>query len=137
MARILINKSSGRSRITSVDVKKLLDRDRISISQSFSSDTGTYLVLKGAPTVIAEPDNNVFINTTGNPGMATAGTGDVLTGIIAGFLGQGLSPLDAAMIGTYMHGLAGDISVCDKGMHSLIATDIIEKLPDAFAHMKT
>ena len=68
--------------------------------------------------------------------MATAGAGDVLTGMMAAFLGQGSSPLDASVLGTYLHGLAGDIAASQKGMHSMIATDIIDYLPNAFAALK-
>ncbi len=113
-----------------------IEMDRISVSLSFSKKTGTYLVLKGAPTVIAEPEGRVIINTTGNPGMSTAGSGDVLTGIIAAFLGQLSSPLDASILGTYLHGLAGDIAASEKGMYSMIATDIIAQLPGAFKALK-
>jgi hydroxyethylthiazole kinase-like uncharacterized protein yjeF len=113
-----------------------IEADRVALSLSYSKKTGIYLVLKGAPTVIAEPGGKVFINTTGNPGMATAGTGDVLTGIVAAFLGQELNPLDASVLGTYLHGLAGDIAASEMGMHSTIATDIIERLPGAFAALK-
>ena len=84
------------------------------------------------PTVIAVPEGRVFINTTGNSGMASAGTGDVLTGMLSGFLGQGLTPLEASILGVYMHGLAGDIAVKSKGEHSLIASDIIDSIPEAF-----
>ena len=101
-------------------------------ARCFSSSYASYLVLKGAPTLIASPEGNVSINTTGNPGMATAGSGDVLTGMIAGLLGQGMNPLDAAVLGVYLHGLSGDIAAADKGMHSLIAGDIIESIPAAF-----
>ena len=109
-----------------------IERDRINTAISFAKKTRTHLVLKGVPTIIASPDGKAYINSTGNPGMATAGTGDVLTGIISGFLGQGLKPLDASLLGVYTHGLAGDISASEKGMYSLIATDIIDKLPAAF-----
>ncbi|MBI5640723.1 MAG: NAD(P)H-hydrate dehydratase [Nitrospirae bacterium] len=118
------------------DVRNEMEADRINTARFFVRDTGAYLVLKGAPTVIAEPEGRIFINTTGNPGMATAGSGDVLTGMIAAFLGQGLNPIDASIIGTYMHGLAGDIAATEKGMHSLIASDIIDTLPAAFAALK-
>jgi NAD(P)H-hydrate epimerase len=74
----------------------------------------------------------VYINTTGNPGMGTAGAGDVLTGVIAALAGQGLNDFDAAVLGVYLHGLAGDIAVQDIGQVSLIATDLIEGLPKAF-----
>ena len=111
-------------------------KDRLSTAISFSVETGTYLVMKGAPTIVAVPEGRAFINTTGNAGMATAGAGDVLTGIIAAFLGQGLDPAGAAVLGTYMHGLAGDIASSLKGMHSLIAGDIFENMPAAFSALK-
>ena len=109
-----------------------IEKDRINAAISFAKETGTYLVLKGAPTVIAEPEGSAFVNPTGNPGMASAGVGDVLTGMIAGLLGQGLNPLEASILGVFMHGLAGDIAANKKGEHSLIASDMINSLPDAF-----
>lgn len=90
------------------------------------------LVLKGNESVIASSDGQVFINSTGNPGMATGGTGDVLTGMIAALLGQGLKPFDAARAGVYIHGLAGDLAVKKIGEVSLIASDLIEHLRAAF-----
>lgn len=112
-----------------------IEKDRINAATSFTKETGSHLVLKGVPTIIAEPLGNVYINSTGNPGMATAGTGDVLTGMISGFLSQGLDPRDASILGVYVHGLAGDIAAAEKGLYSLIATDIIDKLPAAFASL--
>jgi hydroxyethylthiazole kinase-like uncharacterized protein yjeF len=109
-----------------------IEQDRINTALSFAKETETYLVLKGVPTVIAEPAGRAYVNSTGNPGMATAGAGDVLTGMISGFLGQGLKALDASILGVYMHGLAGDIAATEKGTYSLIATDIIDSLPAAF-----
>jgi hydroxyethylthiazole kinase-like uncharacterized protein yjeF len=109
-----------------------IERNRIDVAVSFTKETGTVLVLKGVPTIIAEPDGKAYINSTGNPGMASAGTGDVLTGMISGFLSQGLSPVQASILGVYMHGFAGDSAAAEKGEHSLIATDIIEKVPFAF-----
>jgi hydroxyethylthiazole kinase-like uncharacterized protein yjeF len=109
-----------------------IERNRINVAVSFTKETGTVLVLKGVPTIIAEPDGKAYINSTGNPGMASAGTGDVLTGMISGFLSQGLSPVQASILGVYMHGFAGDSAAAEKGEHSLIATDIIEKVPFAF-----
>jgi NAD(P)H-hydrate epimerase len=110
-----------------------IENDRINTSISFAKETGTYLVLKGAPTLIASPEGMVYINSTGNPGMAGAGTGDVLTGMISGLLGQIKNPLNACIAGVYIHGLAGDIASNEKGQHSMIASDIIEKIPDAFS----
>ena len=82
------------------------------------------------------PDGKVYFNPTGNAGMATAGSGDVLTGIIAGLLAQGYNQEDASLIGMYLHGLAGDLAVRDLGQESLIASDLIEYLPKAFARIK-
>ena len=93
--------------------------------------TKSVVVLKGAGTVVTD-GGKVYINKTGNPGMATAGSGDVLTGIITALVGQGLDNFDAAVLGVYIHGLAGDIAAEKVGQISLMATDIIESLPDAF-----
>ena len=109
-----------------------IEGNRINVPVSFAKETGTYLVLKGVPTIIAGPDGMAYINSTGNPGMASAGTGDVLTGMISAFLSQGLSPTHASILGVYMHGFAGDSAAAEKGEHPLIATDIIEKIPFAF-----
>ena len=87
-------------------------------------------------TCISSPDGTCYFNSTGNPGMATAGSGDVLTGMIAGFLSQGYSSRDAALLGVYLHGLAGDIAAGEKSMESLIATDIIEYLGKAFLYIE-
>jgi NAD(P)H-hydrate epimerase len=137
MARLLTQKSKVRSKKSDEKIRIKIKNDKINTAISFAKETGVYLVLKGAPTIISEPDGKVYINTTGNPGMATAGSGDVLTGMIAGFLAQGLNPLDASILGTYMHGLAGDSAASEKGMHSLIASDIIDKIPSAFFSLKS
>ena len=105
--------------------------DRITLAHKLATKTNSIIVLKGAGTVVADP-KRVYVNTTGNPGMATGGTGDVLTGLIAALIGQGLEPFDAAVLGTYLHGLAGDIAAQRVGQVSMIATDIIEALPKAF-----
>src|SRR4030042_7029638 len=120
----------GKRKIT-VSIQDI-ERNKINVPVSFAKETGTYLVLKGVPTIIAGPDGMAYINSTGNPGMASAGTGDVLTGMISAFLSQGLSPTHASILGVYMHGFAGDSAVAEKGEHPLIATDIIEKIPFAF-----
>jgi NAD(P)H-hydrate epimerase len=113
-------------------LRQEIEEKRTDIARSFVKDTGVYLVLKGAPTLIADPEGKIFINTTGNPGMATGGAGDVLTGMISALLGQVLNPLDASCAAVYIHGLAGDRAAEAKGMHSLIASDIIEMIPQAF-----
>jgi NAD(P)H-hydrate epimerase len=97
----------------------------------FSQDSGAIVVLKGASTVVTD-GQRVYTNKTGNPGMATAGSGDVLTGTITALIGQGLSNFEAAVLGVYIHGLAGDIAAEKLGQVSLIATDIIDALPEAF-----
>jgi len=93
--------------------------------------TGTVVALKGAGTVVTG-GQKVYVNKTGNPGMATAGSGDILTGVIVAIVGQGLSNFDATVLGVYIHGLAGDIAAEKVGQVSLIATDIIESLGEAF-----
>jgi len=105
--------------------------ERVEQAAKFAQKTGTVVVLKGAGTV-ASDGQRVYVNKTGNPGMATAGSGDVLMGVIAALAGQGLSNLDAAILGAYVHGLAGDIAAEKVGQTSLIATDIIDALGDAF-----
>ncbi len=91
------------------------------------------IILKGSPTLVASPEGEVFLNPTGNWGMATGGSGDVLTGIIVALLGQSLSPLEAAISAIFLHGLAGDLAVCDIHPRSLIAGDLIDYLSPAFA----
>ncbi len=93
------------------------------------------LVLKGHHTVVASPKGHVYVNTTGNPGMATAGSGDVLTGIIAAMLGQKIEPFRAACFSVYLHGLAGDLAAKEKGEASLVASDIINCIPKAFQNI--
>jgi len=113
---------------------QFVNEKRIELAQQFSIQTGACLVLKGPPTVIAS-EGNIFLNPTGNNGMATAGSGDVLTGIIAGVLAQGLPPLEASVVGTYLHGLAGDLGVKDKTPYALTASDLIEYLPKAYSQL--
>jgi NAD(P)H-hydrate epimerase len=88
-------------------------------------------VLKGAPTVTSDPDGTRWINTTGNPGMATIGSGDVLTGIVAGLAAQGCAPSTAAWCGAYLHGMAGDRAARRLGEPGLLASDILDELPAA------
>lgn len=100
--------------------------------ERFAQRHGVYLVLKGHPTHIFTPDSDCFICPWGNSGMGTAGSGDVLTGIIVGLLAEGYLPLDAALLGVSLHALAGDAAAVEMGEHSLIASDIIAHLPAAF-----
>jgi hydroxyethylthiazole kinase-like uncharacterized protein yjeF len=116
------------ARLIRSQVKEVLE-DRIRLSRNFSQSHHVHLVLKGHPTLISTPKGEVFINPTGNPGMATGGTGDVLTGMIGGLVCQGFDILPSLQIAVYLHGMAGDEGTQERGEKSLIATDIIEKIP--------
>jgi len=107
-----------------------INGNRIATARQAAEQWGSIVVLKGAHTVIAFPDGEIYINLTGNPGMATGGTGDVLTGIIAGLIAQGLSSHDAAVAGVYLHGLAGDMAAGDYNS-GLIAGDLLPMIPAA------
>lgn len=106
--------------------------DRFISQQVFSKEYNVIIVLKGAHTSISTPGGEVWFNSSGNPGMAKGGSGDVLSGIIASLLAQHYSPIDAALIGVYIHGLAGDIALKSLGYHALTPSDIIRKLGKAF-----
>jgi NAD(P)H-hydrate epimerase len=116
-------------RLTSV--KPVTAAERLDAARAFTHKHQCTLVLKGMNSVIADA-TNVAVNTTGNPGMATGGTGDVLTGVIAALLGQKLTAFDAAVLGAHVHGLAGDLAAQVQGEVSLTAVDVIEALPAAF-----
>lgn len=116
------------SRLAGKTVKEV-QTDRVGIARSFSSNYNVVVVLKGAGTIIAFPDGKTFVNTTGNPGMATAGTGDVLSGIIAGLIAQKIPTSEASRAAVFLHGLAGDMVSQKKGQISLIASDLIEEIP--------
>jgi ADP-dependent NAD(P)H-hydrate dehydratase / NAD(P)H-hydrate epimerase len=113
------------------------DFERNQLQIKFAVENNVILVLKGAYTSIALPDGNCYFNSTGNPGMATAGSGDVLTGVLLSLLGQGYHPADAAKIGVYLHGLAGDLSSEKLGQEAMIASDIIENIGNAYLKLKT
>ena len=106
--------------------------DNFDLVAEYANRFNAVLVLKGSPTLVASPDGDVFLNPTGNWGMATGGSGDVLTGIIVALLGQQMSPLEAAVCGVYIHGLAGDIAIGDIHPRSLVAGDLINYLGSAF-----
>jgi NAD(P)H-hydrate epimerase len=116
------------ARLIRSQVKEVLE-NRIGLSRNFSQSQRVHLVLKGHPTLISTPKGEVYINPTGNPGMASGGTGDVLTGMIGGLVCQGFDILPSVQIAVYLHGMAGDEGAQEKGEKSLIATDIIEKIP--------
>lgn len=113
-----------------------VNRDRVGIARSFAVDHNCYVVLKGARTVIATREGRVFINPTGNPGMASGGMGDVLAGILAGFLAQGFRVEDALKLGVYLHGFVGDQVAKAQGEIGMIASDIVEGLPQGLRTLK-
>jgi len=110
--------------------------DRLLKQIDFSMRYKIILICKGAHTCITVPDGSVFFNSTGNPGMATGGSGDVLTGILLGLMSQDYSPEETALIGVYIHGLAGDLAAIELGQHALIAGDLINKLGPAFLQLE-
>lgn len=105
---------------------------RLEAAEAFAQRHDVILVLKGAGTVIALPDGRSWVNPTGNPGMGKGGSGDVLTGVILGLLAQGYAPEIAAVMGTYLHGLAGDLAVAATGPEAYLASDLLPALPRAF-----
>lgn len=112
-----------------------LEANRIRTAQQFATEYGVTLVFKGAPTVIGDAHGNVWINSTGNPGMATGGMGDILTGVIAGLMAQGVASESAATLGVYLHGLAGDRAAAALGMPGLIASDVLQAVPQAISSL--
>jgi NAD(P)H-hydrate epimerase len=123
------------SRLLEISTKEI-QADRVKAAQQAAQRFACVVVLKGARTVIADNQGSVFINPTGNSGMATAGAGDVLSGTIGGLLAQGLSPLEAAVCGVYLHGFAGDIAAADIGQTGMVAGDISQALPFALTAVK-
>lgn len=110
--------------------------DRMNKAIHFAMDHKVIVVLKGAHTLIACPDGSVYFNSTGNPGMASGGMGDVLTGLITGLLAQGFEPEKAAVSGVFLHGLTGDLAAQEKGQMALIASDVVKNLPLAFLELE-
>ncbi len=113
-----------------------VSKDRLGNAIALASEIGKVVLLKGAPTVIATPDGTAYINPTGNAGMATGGSGDVLTGVIGAMLALRMKPLDAAVCGAYLHGLAGDLAQKSIGTFGMAAGDIVNFLPKAFKIIK-
>ncbi len=128
--RILTPHPGEMARLLKISVDKV-QKNREDVTQRFARDYKATVVLKGHNTVVADYRGNCYVNKTGNPGMATAGSGDALTGMIAAFLGQGLDAFEAAKYAVYLHGLAGDLAAKEKTQISMIASDIIDKIPEA------
>lgn len=124
------------SRLTGLTIAEI-QSNRLDVARKFAREHELIVVLKGHRTLIAAPDGTVWVNPTGNPGMATGGTGDVLTGIVAGLIAQHpQEALEATALAVYLHGLAGDLASASLGENSLVATDLIRFLPQAFAQMR-
>ena len=116
------------ARLTNTSSQEV-QQNRVQMSRELAEKYGVILVLKGARSLVANPQGEVFINPTGNPGMASGGTGDILTGMIGGFLAQGFPALEAAKLGVFLHGLAGDFVSHRKGPRGIAATDLAEEAP--------
>jgi NAD(P)H-hydrate epimerase len=115
------------SRLTGLSIDEI-QADRIGVAADFAQKQGVYVALKGARTIIAAPDGRTYINPTGNSGMGSGGTGDVLTGMVGGFLAQQQDPLDALCLGAFIHGLAGDRAAKRQGQHALLASDLLAEI---------
>lgn len=122
------------SRLTGLDVS-YIEENRLEVSREFAEDAGAVLLLKGHHSIVTATDLTQYINNTGNPGLASGGSGDVLSGIIAALLARGISCEKAAAMGAYIHGLAGDIAKQHCGMESMSARDLIDCLPEAFCRI--
>lgn len=123
------------ARLTGEPIPRLL-KDRPAAALRLASELGIHTVMKGYRTLIATPDGRLFVNPTGNPGMATGGSGDVLTGIIGGLLAQALPLTEAVNLAVYLHGLSGDMAAAEVGEISLMATDLIRSLPAAISRVQ-
>ena len=124
-------------RLLGLSSQEPLNESFLRLCQTYAAEKRVTLLMKGGPTFIFHPDETVFVNPTGDPGMATAGSGDVLTGLIAGLLAQGLTPLHAAQLGVYLHGIAGEHAASELTSYSMTASDILFYFPEAFKLIET
>ncbi len=128
-APIILTPHPGEmARLLGVSIQEI-QQNRMEVARKFAEDNKVILVLKGARSLVASPEGEVFVNPTGNPGMASGGMGDVLTGMIGGFLAQGMPALEATKLGVFLHGLVGDFVAHKKGERGLAATDLIVETP--------
>jgi NAD(P)H-hydrate epimerase len=133
--RVLTPHPGELARLLGVTTEEI-QRDRVASARTAASQTRSVVVLKGHQTLIADPAGSVFINPTGNPGMATGGTGDVLTGVLTGLLSQGLDLVTAACLAAFVHGSAGDHGMVESGQEGLTAGDLLEHLSAAFRQIR-
>ena len=135
LPRILTPHPGELSRLLGTDTKSI-QRDRIAAAREAAQATNCIVVLKGHQSLVAEPDGHVYVNPTGNPGMASGGMGDVLSGIIAALLARGVDAVDAACAGVYLHGLAGDLLQEEMGDTGLTAMDLADRVPAAIQRIR-
>lgn len=131
-APIIITPHPGEMARLVKSTPKAVNENRAEIAADFAKEYGVVTVLKGAGTIISAPDGKILINRTGNSGMATGGSGDVLAGMTGSLLGQGANAFDAAAAAVYLHGLAGDIAAEKLGKISMLPTDLINEIPQAY-----
>jgi NAD(P)H-hydrate epimerase len=123
------------SRLAGLDIKEVVER-REEVARDVAARCASTVVLKGAPTVIADPAGELWVNPTGNSGMASGGTGDVLTGVAGSLLGQGVSATNAAVLASYVHGYAGDLAAQALGQRGMLAGDVMDYLPLALVEIE-
>lgn len=130
-ARILTPHPGEMARLTGLATSEI-QRDRVGMALRFAQERACVLVLKGHGTVVADADGEASVNPSGNAGLATGGTGDVLSGLMGGLLAQGMKPAGAARLAVYLHGLAGDIAADEKTQRAMLARDVLEAIPHAW-----
>lgn len=136
-AQVVLTPHPGEmSRLTKMSIADV-QSNRRKIAAAFAAETGAVVLLKGKNTVIASPSGEVYINPTGNPGMATGGSGDLLAGILLSLICQGLSLFDASVCAAYIHGAAGDAAAARLSQHSMLPSDMIDELPGVFLNIET
>jgi NAD(P)H-hydrate epimerase len=134
-ARLLTPHPGEAARLLGIGIPEV-QADRLAAARRLAAATGAVVALKGARTVIAAPDGRIALNPTGNPGLATGGTGDVLTGVAGGLLAQGVEPVAALGAAVYLHGLAGDVAAGARGVAGLLAGDVADALPEAIRRVR-
>lgn len=135
-SNILTPHPGEMGRLTGLSIEEI-ESDRVKIAGKYAMEWGQVVVLKGANTVVVSPEREVVISPFANPVLATAGTGDVLVGVVAGLLAQGLTPFDAAAVGVYLHGLAGEMLREKIGNAGALASDLLPLLPLVIRHIQT
>lgn len=137
MYATIITPHVGELRLLTKLDRDFIETNRVAVARAQAKNLNSVLVLKGSPTATATPRGRVYLNSTGNPGMATAGSGDVLTGVVSSFLAQGMLPEEAAYSGVFVHGMAGDIAARRFGERSMMAMDIADAIGDALKTIET